>query len=380
MMTMSNDLSRKLIIIPLSLILAGCPVRPLLDYNPGSPPMVSLPLSSSGVVDERASFALSMAEELQRSEIQYRGSTPAEWLHNVGFPIGAPEKKSRTAIVVASRTSVLVIPGIFGDCVAEQSLPFSDGVVRGAANYIDGYRYLADLGLASIRAVKIKGRASSEQNGQIIADDIQLEAEKPGIDNIVLIAYSKGAPDALEALRILENGSKGNAKVKALVTMSGVVLGTPIADAHAEDYSKYGVSLRPLSCSASEGGEIQSLTRQSRLVWWNNYRLSDSILRYSIVAHTNTDDVSPGLSAFHKLLNYVDPKNDGQVLMSDAVLPKAKLLAEVKSDHWIYVLPLEKNPNELIRTIASPRSFPRGAFIRAVIHTVLVDLQISNNH
>ncbi|WP_068637940.1 hypothetical protein [Thauera butanivorans] len=66
--------------------------------------------------------------------------------------------------------------------------------------------------------------------------------------------------------------------------------------------------------------------------------------------------------------------NDGQVIAGWSLLPGSGLLAEVKSDHWIYVLLLSGHPSLLVRTIASSADFPRAAFFRAVVKSVAEDL------
>lgn len=69
--------------------------------------------------------------------------------------------------------SVLIVPGIFGDCVDDQSLPFSDGIERERpANYTGGYaHYRASLG--SVRAIQLSGRASPASNAVLIAGEVQ---------------------------------------------------------------------------------------------------------------------------------------------------------------------------------------------------------------
>jgi len=232
----------------------------------------------------------------------------------------------------------------------------------------------ADLGLADLRALRILGRAGSERNGGLIAQELNTESARPDVDAIVLVAYSKGVPDALHALHALQSGGGVPAKVKALVSVSGVVMGTPIADAHASLYDSLSGMMALGGCPPSEGGEIESLARHVRGPWLAQALPLPAIAYYSLVAHAPHAEMSTGLSGFNDDLSEIDPRNDGQVIESDAILPHSTLIGEARSDHWTYVLPLAQHPKLIVRGFASDRPFPRAALFRAVVRYVADDL------
>jgi hypothetical protein len=60
--------------------------------------------------------------------------------------------------------------------------------------------------------------------------------------------------------------------------------------------------------------------------------------------------------------------------MSEAILPGSKLLGEVRSDHWTFVLPLSRNPAFFLRNMVSAEPFPREALLRALVRYVADDL------
>ncbi|WP_341646288.1 hypothetical protein [Thauera sp. SDU_THAU2] len=335
---------------------------------PGNPLLATLPFQAAGIEDGREAFAARFSRELEADGYP---ANPSNWLHHVDETAG----KALPVEAMSGGLSVLIVPGIFSDCVDEQSLPFSDGIERERpANYTEGYaHYRASLG--SVRAIQLSGRASSASNAVLIADEVQAEARRAGVEAIVLVAYSKGLPDALLALDVLRGEGRLPAELKALVSISGVLLGTPIADRYQRLHDSLAPLFAPLGCSPSAGGEVASLTVRERLPWLVARRLPERIALYSVVAHAERDAVSPGLRHFHDLLATLDPMNDGQVIAGWSLLPGSTLLAEVKSDHWTYVLPLSGHPSLLVRTIASPADFPRAAFFRAVVKSVAQDLQ-----
>ena len=343
--------------------LAGCSMLPMPGSN-SEEPMVLLPITSAGVEDGRAAFAAQFKYELIRE------GTPADteaWLHGIPGALSAAAPLPKPG----PGTSVLVVPGIFGECLDGQALPFSDGVSRPTPkNYEQGYQHFRE-DLGTVRAIKVGGRASSHANAGIVAEAVKSEAARNGISTIILVAYSKGLPDTLHALQTMHANGELPASVKAVVSLSGVLLGTPIADQFAYYYDKLVAPLEPLGCPVSQGGEVQSLSVAVRTPWLLSARLPEHVALFSVVAHTPRNDVAPALLPFFDLLGQVDPLNDGQVYSAWSVLPRGHLLAEVRSDHWRYVLALEKSEDPTVRAIASPKTFPRDAFFRALVKSVV---------
>jgi hypothetical protein len=322
------------------------------------------------VRDDRAVFARYFAAQLT-SSAAWGSNSVTPWIHwpTTAVTLTTPDRP-------LEGVSVLMVSGIFGDCVADQSLPFSDGVARTSArNLTEGYAYLAPLGLHRIRAVRVQGRVSSAVNGETIAAAIRQEAKDPSVSRIIVFGYSKGVADTLEALQKL--GVEGlPLQPLSLVSLSGVVMGTPIADTNETLYKRLATRFEGLECTPSDGHEVTSLTRRERLRWLANHPHIPGVDLYTVVAYTDAEYISPGLRPFYQLLTSIDPRNDGQMLAADAVLPDSTLLAEVNSDHWTYVLPLRDHPNWLVHTAAADRPFPRAEFFRALLRTV-VELDIS---
>jgi hypothetical protein len=367
---------------------ALCACASFPPYSATGPLLVSLPIGAVGVRDQRLAFAPYFQQELDQAA---RGGAERpnawSWLHappsvqpasapeGSTAPMPVPEPPPAAPGAPLARVAVLLVPGLFGDCVDTQSVPFGDGIVRDREeSYTAAYAPYADLGLADIRALKILGRAGSDRNGALIETELLAEAARTDVDSIVLVAYSKGAPDALHALSALQHAHRLPAKVKALVSASGAVMGTPIADEHASAYAALAGLMEIGGCPKSEGGEIESLTRRVQGAWLAQAVPLPDIAYYSLTAHAPREEIARGLVMFYDDLSHLDARNDGQVIAAEAILPRSELIGEARSDHWNFVLPMARYPSALIGGMASPVEYPRVALLRAVVRYVADDL------
>jgi hypothetical protein len=224
---------------------------------------VRLPLGLAGITDSCQDFA-ALFEREWRASPAGQGERLGDWLHGASPSTeAANETLAALQAAFAARaagTSVLVVPGLFGDCVDSQSVP--DGVVRTRErSTTEAYLQYGDLGLAGIRSISLPGRETSIRNGLRLAEQIRLEAARPGVARIVLVAYSKGVPDALHALAQLQAEGGIPASVMALVSVAGVVMGTPFADHFEPLFETLSPHWQPLDCSPSDGREISSVTQ-----------------------------------------------------------------------------------------------------------------------
>lgn len=358
----------------LALAGAGCAPVAMLPYRDTQPPTVSLPLALAGIADARAGFARLFAAELRASRSTHGDTDTALWLHG-GFAAQDASIDRDTDIAFAARaasTTVLIVPGMFGDCVDTQSVPFGDGLPRPRErNLVDSYRQYDDLGLRSIEAIALPSRVSSADNGRRLAARIRAEAARAGVEHIVLIGYSKGLVDTLHALAELERDGGVPAQVAAVVSLAGAVMGTPVADHYERLYQTLSPLVNPLDCTPSDGHDLASLTRRERVAWLAANPPPAGVRYYSIVSHAPRDQIAPGLRLFYDLLAGADPRNDGQLIAGDAVLPGSTLLAEARADHWDLALPINLHPSLLVRSLTSGRAFPRDALFRATIRWVI---------
>jgi hypothetical protein len=360
----------RLIALLLPAALNACAPAALLPYRPEQPPTVSLPIGLAGITDARAAFAPMLEVELRAAG----QSGVATWLHNAPpsaqtYPPPAENKRFASR---AGSTSVLVIGGLFDDCLGALSVPFGDGAIRDGGVSLDaGYRQYDDLGLRSIRVLRVPGRASSEANGALVAAAIADESARPDVQRVVVVGYSKGTPDALQALAVLQRQGGVPRKLVALVSVAGAVMGTPLADFYQPAYDAISPRVTPFECTPSQGGDMESLTRRVRVAWLAANPLPAGVAYYSIVAHAPLDEMAPPLRLTARQLAAIDPRNDGQLIAADAILPGSTLLAEARADHWDVAIPRDRDPNALLRATTSGRGYPREALFRAMLKWVL---------
>jgi hypothetical protein len=159
-------------------------------------------------------------------------------------------------------------------------------------------------------------------------------------------------------------------KVSALVSISGVVSGTPLADDFSNIYAGLLAKLPVAACPAGDGGGIRSLTREARMSWLSANKIPPSIYLYSFVSFTQRAHISTPLRPFNRLLEKVDARrNDGQMIYYDAVLPGSVLLGYLNGDHWAVALPFNRSDSPL-RGLVNYNNFPREIVIESVLRFV----------
>jgi hypothetical protein len=354
-------------LLALALLQSGCGPRHLLDYRDDQPATVHLTLAAAGIDDQRAAFSALFAEELAASG---HAGDLATWMHPTPALAGDAAAADRRAAFAAraGETAILLVPGLFGDCLGPYAIPFGDGVAYPEGSPPDSaYGRFSDLGLHGLHMATLPGRASSEANGLRLAEQIRAQAAVPGVRRIVLVAYSKGTADALHALETLRTSGGIPPQVQALVSVAGTVMGTPIADHYESLYEAISPHFTPFTCSPPEGGEVTSTTRHERAAWLARHAPPDGIGYYSIVAFMPRADMAPALHASARLLETVDPRNDGQVIAIDAILPGSTLLAQARADHWSVALPKSSHPNKVMRTMGSSAPFPQEVLLRSTL-------------
>jgi hypothetical protein len=366
-----------LVLMVAAVLASGCASLAATNDRPDATLTVSLPLALADVKDVREAFAALFSRELTQHPPASEQGINA-WLHlavNNAPPFQGPVADSALFTRQARTTAVLIVPGMFGDCIDDQSVPFGDGVLRTRErSTTESYMQYADLGLRTIRLVAVPGRMSTVDNGRVLAAAIRTEAASPEVERILLVAYSKGAIDALEALSVLATEREVLAKVKALISVAGPIMGTPVADRFEAIYGVLSPRLNPFACSPSDGYDIASVTRRERAGRMQDYVPATGVKTYSVIAYARPELMAPPLRALYAQLAAMDPRNDGQILASDAILPGSTLLAAARSDHWDVALPRSLHPNVLLRGVTSGRSYPRAALFRALIKWVLVEV------
>jgi len=317
-------------------------------------PAIMVPVSFAGVIDDRARFRqIFCALDAQKGSQFPIHRTCDEALQRLGAegepnlrPV--PFEPPRGAALL----HIIIIPGMFGDCVKRWALPFQD-----AAAYMRSQGYRVDT-------IDVDGRSSSATNADTISRTLP-RLLSPS-ERLLLIGYSKGMSDILETLALYPQAVPPGS---AVVSLAGIVSGTPLADhpAKLDDI----VSRIPLAnCRAGDNGAVESLSRRHRMAWLADHALPADRTYFSVAAFTDAANISPPLKETYRRLSMIDARNDGQVLYTDAVVPHSHLLGYLNADHWAIALPLARNVPKLRPVFKGRNDYPREILLEAIVRSV----------
>ncbi len=186
-------------------------------------------------------------------------------------------------------------------------------------------------------------------------------------ERLLLVAYSKGASDSLEALAMYEDIVP---RVAAVATVAGVIAGSPLADGVPEYLDGLLRMLDPPGCGLGDGGGVASLRRAARLQALARAKLPHEVKYFSVAGIVARGNVSRALRGGYDRLSEVDPRNDGQVIFTDAVVPGGVLLGFVRADHWAIALPFSRRTPVLAATAVNKNAFPREVLLEAIVRLV----------
>jgi pimeloyl-ACP methyl ester carboxylesterase len=337
-----------------AILIAGCFCRPLTPFSLDIPPLVLSPVTSSDEFDGRARFREIYCAIRKDHGAALPNDRPCEEV--VLGLTGEPGKTGVPVWLGRARTPlrVLVVPGLFCECISKITTPYSYAL-----------QHLERLGFR-VGTIPVSGRSSCAHNAVQIRDAVMgLDAQ--GLEKVVLVGYSKGVPDILEAL---VNHPEMRDRVSAVVSIAGAVGGSPIADSLEGPFLKLMNGILSLECPPGDGGGIESLKQPTRKQWLSQHRLPKSIRYFSIVSFAERRRISALLRGGYEKLAFVDPRNDGQLLFWDQVIPGSTLLGYVRADHWAISMPFSQDLPVLSRTLINHNDFPREILLEAIIRYV----------
>jgi len=342
-----------------ALVLIGCAPEPLLEYSTDGVPMVLLPASRAGLDDQRARF-----REVYCALNEERGDALPDYmpceevlvrLRGEGEPAGKPVNVA----VSTSRMTMLLAPGFGWNCFSE----YLD--VRNTVRdhlMSQGYR----LGNLNIDAL-----SSSTRNARLIRDQVMAMSEEQLSGPLVLLGYSKGAPDILEA--IVEYPELA-ARVDAVVSMAGSVGGSPLANKGKQWQANLLRYFPGSDCDSGDEGAVESMRPDVRRLWLAKHDLPPGISYYSIVTYPEPGKISALLKSAYKDLSQVDPRNDSQVIYYDQFIPGSSVLAFINADHWAVDVPIDRSHEFIAATIVDENDFPRELMAESIVRFVEEDL------
>ena len=266
---------------------------------------------------------------------------------------GAPGSSTVAHVAAGERrpARLLVVPGLFGETVSALVAPLMcarEGL-RAEGRDID--------------VVWLNGRAGCTRNA-IRLRTVVLEKVAADGAPLDLVGYSKGCADALH---MLGDWPDTHAALRSLVSLGGIVSGTPLAAATPRFVSRALSSFPLPGKDRGDGRAIHDLTPAWRRRWLEDHPLPEDLRRASIVGVPSAERISRVLKPAWHVLSALDPRNDAQVAMDAAMLPRGELLATVDADHWALALPIAERSALLGRLFVTRNDFPRTVMLEALM-------------
>jgi dienelactone hydrolase len=341
------------------LALGACASKPLVPYSIDTPPLVLVPASQAGVQDKRGRF-----REIYCAVLGARERNVPDWrpcddaLSRIGSePAGSgkpvdlgPSKRRLVAAVVA---------GIGYECF-EKWLQ-APGTT---SDHVRQFGY--DLAL-----LKVDALSSSANNARQIRDAIMAMPAEAGAPRLVLVGYSKGAPDILEAV-VAYPEIRG--RVAAVVSTAGAIGGSALANDSTQYQADMLRHFPGANCTSGDGGGVESLRPATRRDWLAKNPLPRELAYYSLVTFPQPDRISSILASSYDKLARIDARNDSQMIFYDQVIPASTLVGYINADHWALAVPIARSHSTISSMFVTQNAYPREALTEALLRFVEEDL------
>ncbi len=343
-------------------VLGGCATPPLIPYSTETPPLVLVPAAQAGVQDKRARFREIFCAVLEARKAELPDYRPCDdALTRVGVE---PAGSARPVTLAPSRRRLVaaMVPGFGYDC-------FESWLEAPGTTVAHLRRHGYDLSL-----VRVEGLSSTARNARMIRDALLALPAESGPPRIVLIGYSKGANDILEALVAYP---ELRPRVAAFVSVAGTIAGSPLANDAEQDMAELLTRFPDAGCTAGDRGAVESLRPDTRMRWLAANPLPKELRYYSVVTFPQPERISSILKQPYRKLGQVDARNDSQAIFYDQVVPAGTLVAYLNADHWAVAVPIGRTHTTIAATLVTQNAYPREALAEAVLRFVEEDLETS---
>ncbi len=349
------------IIAPLAIALlaVSCSPRGGAFSAKDAAPSILAPVNRAGIVDGRARFREIFRAVLAARSPKSGTGKPFDdaatlWrLSGESSGTGKPVSLARPN----ADYRIVIVPGLLAECVSQISTVFGDARKR-----LDNIGYTVDY-------LQTKGRRSSGHNATLIRNEAMKMA---GGKKIIFVTHSKGSVDTLEALAKYPELARRTA---AVISFSGAIDGSPLADAFPDFFQKLLDQFPLCSCGPGTQAEaVGSLRRSVRISWLSKHPLPEAIRYYSLAAFTTRENTSRILRPFYDILARTDPLNDGMVICSDAIIPGSVLLGYPNADHYAVAMPFNGNKYPILAALIDKNDYPRAELLEAALRYAEEDL------
>jgi len=348
--------------LALILAISACATKPLIPFSTDTPPLVLVPASQAGVLDQRARFREIYCAVLEAHGHELPDYRPCDdALTRVGAEAAGTGKPvdlgpSRQRLVAA------IVAGVGYECFESWLNPAGS-----VALHLREFGYDAML-------LPVDALSSSAHNARQIRDEVMAMPAGSGAPRLVLIGYSKGAPDILEAL---VEYPEMRSRVAAMVSAAGAVGGSPLANDADQSQAEWLQYFPGATCTEGDGGAVESLRPATRKAWLAEHPLPLGPRYYSIVTFPLPERISSILKGSYEKLARIDARNDSQMIFYDQVVPGSTLLGYVNADHWAIAVPVARTHATIGSIFVTENAYPREALAEAILRFIEEDLASS---
>ena len=222
-------------------------------------PLAMVPVGEAGVQDERAAFRAHFCQLTASAGQALPDHQPCEeaLVRLAGEQGSGPGIDSQA--ITRQRYRIVVVLGVGWDClqgfVAVDKLP---------------HQHLAALGY-DVTLLHVDALSSSARNASEIIQ--QLAEQDQDNRPVILVGYSKGAVDILEAVARDQPGTRN---VVAILSVAGSIGGSPLADTasqHTLDLMRFAPGA---ACDVGDDGALASLRTGMRQDWLAQHPVVDT--------------------------------------------------------------------------------------------------------
>jgi hypothetical protein len=212
------------------------------------------------------------------------------------------------------------------------------------ADFVNQRQFFQELGVR-VQLIMTEEDGSVEENAAIIAVNIRAQRDA----NVILVSTSKAGPEVALALgKILQ--PEETARVKAWISVGGLIRGTPLADFATTWPQSWIVRLMFLYSRTGFQG-IPSLTTAASQARMEEIRIPARILIVEYIAVPLSGDIYGSVSSRYVRLRKRGP-NDGLTLLADELLPNGIAVIEPGIDHFYAAPDIEVKSVALANVVA----------------------------